>query len=446
MNAICKSCTQNISTSEKQGLKCDGCHCLHTCFQNCDLSLQVDNTRKNASEILRLTHVESSLVCEMCQSNENASHRCLDCSLFIGTDCVKLHSTLTPFKAHTVLEMKGLLADENKCISLFRSKLHCQENGHEEEPLKMYCLDSACMKPICIQCCITAHKSHSYCNIAEAGKESKSKIKNLLKEVDLKVNQAQTFVTELQQMNNTFLQDTQQLQNEIKTRFNEAKKALELREKTLCDAVVAQMNDKQKCIENEKEKMTLFINSCQQACYYGNISPKLNDHQPFLDIANSMQLQFENLKSQVIENQVTMDTIKFSPEPSNICFTTSINNFGKILVTKVSPKKSKVDVSSPVCDQGQEVRFEIKLFSSTGSPVVNESVSVNLKQKEGKLLKSIQCTFHPPSSSFTGIWTPEKPLHLFWVVVSNGIVLETLRGMIKVKSTKTEHGIVYLYI
>lgn len=190
---------------------------------------------------------------------------------------------------------------------------------------------------------------------------------------------------------------------------------MELREKTLCDAVVAQMNDKQKRIEIEKEKMTLFINSCQQACYYGNISPKLNDHQPFLDIANSIQLQFENLKSQVIENQVTMDTIKFSPEPSDICFTTSINNFGKILVTKVSPKKSKVDVSSPVCDQGQEVRFEIKLFSSTGSPVVDESVSVNLKQKEGKLLKSIQCTFHPPSSSFTGIWTPEKTLHLFWL-------------------------------
>lgn len=178
---------------------------------------------------------------------------------------------------------------------------------------------------------------------------------------------------------------------------------MELREKTFCDAVVAQMNDKQKRIEIEKEKMTLFINSCQQACYYGNISPKLNDHQPFLD------------KSQVIENQVTMDTIKFSPEPSDICFTTSINNFGKILVTKVSPKKSKVDVSSPVCDQGQEVRFEIKLFSSTGSPVVDESVSVNLKQKEGKLLKSIQCTFHPPSSSFTGIWTPEKTLHLFWL-------------------------------
>lgn len=93
---------------------------------------------------------------------------------------------------------------------------------------------------------------------------------------------------------------------------------MELREKTFCDAVVAQMNDKQKRIEIEKEKMTLFINSCQQACYYGNISPKLNDHQPFLDIANSIQLQFENLKSQVIENQVTMDTIKFSPEPSDI--------------------------------------------------------------------------------------------------------------------------------
>lgn len=136
LNAICQSCTRNIPTLEKQGLNCDGCHCLHFCFQNGDLSLQVDNTRKNASEILRLTNVKSSLVCEMCPSNEKASHRCIDCSLFIGEDCVKLHSSLKPFKLHTVLEIKGLLADENKCFSLFRSTTYCKENGHEEEPLK----------------------------------------------------------------------------------------------------------------------------------------------------------------------------------------------------------------------------------------------------------------------------------------------------------------------
>lgn len=313
----------------------------------------------------------------------------------------------------------------------------------------MYCLDSACVKPICIQCCITAHKNHSYCNIAEAGKESRSKIENLLKEVDLKVNQAQTSVTELQKINDTFLHDARQLQNEIKTRFNETKKALEHREKTLCDAVIAQMNDKQRCIEKEKTKTTSFINSCKHACYYGNISPKLNDHQPFLDIANSIQLQLENLQSQVIENQVTIDTIKFSPEPSDVCFTTSINNFGKILVTKVSPKKSKVDVSSPVCDQGQEVQFKIQLFSSTGLPVVDESVCVHLKQK-GKILKSILCAIDSSSSSFTGIWTPDKPLQLFWIVwivASNEIELDTLKGVLKIKDTrkKIPYGIVFLF-
>lgn len=45
-----------------------------------------------------------------------------------------------------------------------------------------------------------------------------------------------------------------------------------------------------------------------------------------------------------------MDIIKFFFEFLNICFIILINNFGKILVIKVSFKKFKVDVLLLVCD------------------------------------------------------------------------------------------------
>lgn len=442
LDAICKSCTQDISSLEKQGLECDECQSIHICFQNGDLSLQVDSTRENASEILRLTKGDSSLICEMCTNHKIASHRCLDCSLFICVECVKLHSALKPFKSHTVSEIKGLLSEEKNCMSLLKKPDHCPVNGHENETLKMYCLDSACMKPVCVLCCITTHKEHVYCNIAEVGKENKTKIMNILRNVASKVDQAQKTVTELQDMNNKCLLDSQQLQNEIKARFNEAKRALELREKTLCDVVAAQVNDKQRCIENEMKKITSFIKSCKQACYYGNISPKLNDHHSFLAIGNYIELQLENLERQVIENRLSMDIRKFSPKPSDACFTTSINGFGKILATKVNPTKSKVVVTSPVCDQGQEVQFQIQLYSSTGIPIVEENVSVHLKNR-GKILKSVQCAIGTSSSTFTGKWVPDRPLQLSWIVVSNEIELESLEGTIEVKATKIERGIVY---
>lgn len=380
----------------------------------------------------------------MCTNHKTASHRCFDCSLFICVECVKLHSAIKPFKSHTVSEIKGLLSEEKNCMSLFRKTVHCQVNGHENETLKMYCLDSACMKPVCVLCCITTHKEHKYCNIAEVGKENKTKIEYILKNVATKVDQAQKTVTELQDINDKCLLDSQRLQNEIKARFSEAKKALELREKTLCEVVASQVNVKQKCIKKEKEKLTSFINSCKQACYNGNISPKLNDHQSFLAIGNSIQLQLENLERQVIEKQVSTDIMTFSPKPSDACFTTSINSFGKILVTKVNPTKSKVVVTSSVCDQGEELQFQIQLYSSTGIPIIDENVGVHLKNR-GKILKSVHCSIGTSSSTFTGKWVPDEPLKLSWIVVSNGIELETLEGMIEVKATETQQGIMLLW-
>lgn len=423
-------------------MECHECQNTHICFQNGDLSLQVDSTREIASAILRLTKDDSSLICEMCTSHKIASHRCLDCSFFICVECVKLHSVIKPFKSHTVSEIKGLLSEEKNCMSLFRQTVHCPVNGHENETLKMYCLDTACMKPVCVLCCITTHKEHAYCNIAEVGKENKTKIENILQNVASKVDQAQKTVTELQDMNAKCMLSSQQLQNEIKARFSEAKKALELREKILCDVVAAQVSDKQRCIENEKKKITSFINSCKQACYYGNISPKLNDHQSFLTIGNSVQSQLENLERQEIENQVGMNIMKFSPKPSDACFTTSINSFGKILVTKVNPTKSKAVVSPPVCYQGEEVHFQIQLYSSNAIPIVDENVSVHLKNG-GKITKSVQCSSGTSSTTFTGIWVPDIALQFSWIVVSNEIELETLEGRIEVKATKIERGIVY---
>lgn len=206
-------------------MECDECQSIHICFQNGDLSLQVDSTRETASEILRLTKDDSSLICEMCTNHKTASHRCLDCSFFICVECVKLHSALKPFKSHTVSEIKGLLSEEKNYMSLFRKTVHCPVNGHENETLKMYCLDSACMKPVCVLCCITTHKEHKFCNVAEVGKENKTKIENTLQNVASKVDQAQKTVTELQDMNAKCMLDSQATSERNKSTVQRSKKS-----------------------------------------------------------------------------------------------------------------------------------------------------------------------------------------------------------------------------
>lgn len=202
----------------------------------------------------------------------------------------------------------------------------------------------------------------------------------------------------------------------------------------MCDAVALYSKEKQVLIEREKKKISAFISSCKEARYYGKISSEVNDHNHFVDIANIILPQLEILDSQLPEIEVTVDTMTFSSQLPESCFETAVNNLGKLSVSKVYSPKSTVVVSPPVCYVGQQIQFEIQLFSSTGNLIVDENVSISLKVS-GKTYQSLKCEFETSSSSFIGIWVPYKALKISWIIFSNDIELQTLNGVIDVRKT-----------
>lgn len=376
----------------------------------------------------------SSLVCGMCTNEQIASHRCFDCSVFICEDCVKLHLSLKTLKSHSFMEIKCLLTGKIKNLGLSYAPKHCPVAGHEKEQIKMHCSDPSCLKNVCVLCAIGTHKDHNLCDITKVENEMKTKIESYLKNITLKVQQANTSIAQLSGINESCQKDSQQLQMEIKMRFSEARKALKKREKDLCDAVALYSKEKQVLIEREKKKISAFISSCKEARYYGKISSEVNDHNHFVDIANIILPQLEILDSQLPEIEVTVDTMTFSSQLPESCFETAVNNLGKLSVSKVYSPKSTVVVSPPVCYVGQQIQFEIQLFSSTGNLIVDENVSISLKVS-GKTYQSLKCEFETSSSSFIGIWVPYKALKISWIIFSNDIELQTLNGVIDVRKT-----------
>lgn len=374
------------------------------------------------------------MVCGMCTNDRMASHRCFDCSVFICEDCVKLHLSLKTLKSHSFQEIKYLLTGKIKNLGLSYTPKHCPVAGHENEQIKMHCSDPSCLKNVCVLCAISTHKDHSLCDITKVENEMETKINSYLKSINLKVQQANTSIGQLSDIDENCQKDLQQVQMEIKARFSEARKALEKRKKYLCDTVALYSKEKQVCIENDKKKMSSFISSCEEARYYGKISAEVNDHNHFVDIANIILPQLEILDSQLPETEVTVDTMTFSSQLPESCFETAVNNLGKLSVSKVYSPKSTVVVSPPVCYVGQQIQFEIQLFSSTGNLIVDEIVNVSL-EVSGKTYKSLKCEFETSSSSFTGIWVPYKPMKISWIVFSNDIELQTLNGVFEVRKT-----------
>ena len=434
LDGICQMCMLNIQAAGKTSYECEKCLTEHIFIQKNVVTLKVDPIRELLAEIYRLTQEGCNMVCEMCPNQQTALHRCIDCSHFICMDCVNLHSTLTPFKSHVVVEIRCLLEgrmDDLKLLSTTSSKL-CQDSGHGKEHASLFCCSTSCTKPICMRCAITTHKDHDFRDISEVGKESETELQNRTKNLLSKADQAFRSIARLTTLHEEYLKVSQELQEEIKTYFSEAKLAVEMREKKLLDAVSEKINNEQSSIENDQRRLTSFVNACKEACYYGSISSKIDDVQSSLYVAESIQSRFENLENQSHENQTILKTIKFLKEPSITSHLTTVKSLGKLSVSKAISTQSTAVIIPSIVEEQQEVQFDIQLLSSQGKPVVDEDVSVCL-ERNGKPLTVIPCVLNKPSSNFLGSWIPEEQIQLSWIVVSNGIRMETLGGILNVK-------------
>ena len=359
-------------------------------------------------------------------------------------DCVNLHSTLTPFKSHVVVETKCLLKgrmEDLKLLSSASSKL-CQVSGHGKEHASLFCFSTSCVKPICMRCAITTHKDHDFRDISEVGKESETKVQNQTKNLLSKADQACRSIARLTNLHEQYFKVSEELQDEIKTYFSEAKLAVETREKKLLEAVSEKLNNEQSSIESEQRRLASFVNSCKEACYYGRISSKIDDVQSFLDVSDSIQSRFENLKKQVHENQTILKTMKFEKEPQITSHLTTINSLGKLSVSTAISSQSTAIITPSIVEEHQQVQFEVQLLSSQGKPVVDEVCL----ERNGKPLTVIPCVLNKHAATFIGSWIPEEPMQLNWRVVSNGIRMETLEGILDIKQKTQKVNTVFFKI
>ena len=432
LDGLCKLCTLDLHAAGKTSYECVKCLVEHQVIKENKISLQIDPLREVLSEIYSLKNGDCSIICEMCTNHQTASHRCVDCSYFICTDCVNLHKTLKQFTSHEILGIENLLTGKIQDLRLlFSAKTKkCPVSGHEKENIKVFCSSPSCMKSICILCAISTHKEHRVVDISNACKERESEIQNRIQKILKKADHAQISLTRLKDLDEKYLQKSQEVETEIKLYFSEAKTALENKEKKFLDVLSVQISNQQALIENEKKRLTSFVRSCNQACNYGRWCSEFNNVESFLDVAESIHSRFKTLEYQCHDSQVSTETIKFVPEPS---VASTVKNLGKLSVSKAISSKSNVSVTPiHMYEVQQKVQFQIKLFSSLGTPIVDEDVYVCL-QLDGKTFKYLQCFIDHASSSFIGCWIPDKPVKLTWIVLTNGIKMETLKGDLHIR-------------
>nr|XP_002731878.1 PREDICTED: E3 ubiquitin-protein ligase TRIM71-like [Saccoglossus kowalevskii] len=184
LHTFCEKCLVDYKAQSEGVLRCA------TCRLQCDTPIQglksnffiaslIDSVQK-----LKQLKSHHPIICDMCEKKP-AIHRCVDCSQFCCTSCVKIHERVPALRSHNMLTIDEYT--ESSAHSIDLSKAFCSD--HKDSHLKFYC--DTCEVPICSDCTIVNHRvpEHVHRDLQVVAEEYKRQLKNLLEQLKAKEKQ-----------------------------------------------------------------------------------------------------------------------------------------------------------------------------------------------------------------------------------------------------------------
>lgn len=255
---------------------CEGClhlegilaHACPICKEKYSLgtdgisSLKVNYYVTKMVQIFNLLESEQTerLKCMGC--NRAAHFRCMKCSENYCSSHAEFHHKSRATHDHNIIAVKDV-ANNIHSLSAVREQEYCAV--HTTRSLELYCLE--CDKALCSLCCITQHRTHSTCSVANAAQRAKRELLSLGPKAGEKMSVEKQKVIALKKMANevqidhetakrTLKEFSQRMIQNIKTREDELLSHLSAKRAALNKTIngkIEQTEDKLKMVKQTKE-------------------------------------------------------------------------------------------------------------------------------------------------------------------------------------------------
>ncbi|KAK7492582.1 hypothetical protein BaRGS_00016248, partial [Batillaria attramentaria] len=120
-------------------------------------------------------------LCEVCDEQREATHKCLQCKQKYCGPCRRGHDAYTFGRTHTVISLQTDTDDPENPKGKSQGVAHSVEEKclkHPKHELILYC--TSCKTNICIQCKLTSHEGHPTEDLADAGAKVKARVQDKL--------------------------------------------------------------------------------------------------------------------------------------------------------------------------------------------------------------------------------------------------------------------------
>ncbi|XP_070546615.1 tripartite motif-containing protein 3-like [Ptychodera flava] len=253
------------------------------------------------------TDKSQAVLCNGCEENE-ATHWCMECSLYFCTFCTKPHKKL--MKAHDVITLQEY-REATPSSSLLRHHVYC--NLHPDNVVKFFC--ETCNAVVCTECTVLKHYSgqHLLRDLEATAAQYKSQMKDLLNQAKQKERAIQKYASEAKIARETMISSCKDVEQRVRKKTADVIQKVKTEEEQLIEQLKTGCEKIGKQIEMQIDDLEQKHKSISRHFGYIEILIDLGTPAQVLSIREETICHMNKLVSMKMNVHKVSQSVEFHP-------------------------------------------------------------------------------------------------------------------------------------
>ncbi|XP_078000087.1 E3 ubiquitin-protein ligase TRIM45-like [Glandiceps talaboti] len=246
--------------------------------------------------------------CEGCQEN-TATHRCVECKLYLCNTCVKAHRNLPFSKSHQLLTIEEFKTTELTRPTISHTKSYC--SVHPDSQIKFYC--ETCQVSVCTDCTIVNHRipQHVHRDLKDVADEYQKQLKDMVDKLKVKEQEAEKCKSHAKVTHSQLKDKAEQEEKRLRKKAEEVINKVETEKKKLVDELNRDYGMKLKSAAMDIDELELKHGNIKSTCSYIETLMHHGNAVQLLSTKNEATDRIQQLITMETTPQVPFDEVQF---------------------------------------------------------------------------------------------------------------------------------------
>ena len=237
---------------------------------------------------------KSKPLCELCDEDNEALHRCLDCAQNICSNCKKIHLRINALSNHNVATLDDIRKGK-ATVKRPEEASTCQK--HKGEINRFYC--ETCQVLICRDCTVVDHckPEHQYIGSAEASLKYKKAMKHILPVYHTEIKKLKESLAAASQAKQEFRDKVITTMKEVKETADQIRAKVTAEENKMIDAIKSLEQDRMAAFDEHEKAVGMTLQRKQHSLDTANNVTNTATDSDFLSLYPIISNELRSLTS-----------------------------------------------------------------------------------------------------------------------------------------------------